>query len=217
MCPHPSIPVVHPISGDTLVNASWERTEAIGMTIADAAIRALEGSNATIISSEGISLRAKSFSLKISNKLYILAACCGLLNADTYGWKTMRSEVSAFTIGPASFCTIPGELYPEIANGGVMVCEEGDYVDNTLTTPIESPSLRSMMSSEHSFVFGLANDEIGYIIPYTQWDAKRPFAFDMEEPQYGEANSVGPNAAPIIYQELSKLIKELHEMSIDTL
>ena len=74
MCPHPSIPIVHPISGDTLLNASWERTEAIGMTIANAAIRALDSSNATTISSEGISLRAKSFSLKISNKLYILAA-----------------------------------------------------------------------------------------------------------------------------------------------
>ena len=44
-------------------------------------------------------------------------------------------------------------------------------------------------------VVGLANDEIGYVIPRSQWDAKAPFAYGRSEDQYGEVNSTGPQAA----------------------
>ena len=47
-------------------------------------------------------------------------------------------------------------------------------------------------------VLGLANDEIGYIIPKRQWDAVAPFASGRSSSQYGEINSVGPDTAGLL-------------------
>jgi hypothetical protein len=58
--------------------------------------------------------------------------------------------------------------------------------------PAEIPPVREMMPGEFKFVLGLANDEIGYIIPKSQWDVKAPFAYGREKAQYGEENSPGP-------------------------
>ena len=69
----------------------------------------------------------------------------------------MRSELSVFNIGPMSFVTIPGEIYPEIVNGGVEAPAEGDLG----IQPVEVPPIREMMSGDFKFVLGLANDEIG--------------------------------------------------------
>jgi hypothetical protein len=55
-------------------------------------------------------------------------------------------------------------------------------------------------------VLGLANDEIGYVIPRSQWDAKAPFAYGRDEDQYGEVNSVGPSAAGRLVAAFEKLL-----------
>ena len=47
-------------------------------------------------------------------------------------------------------------------------------------------------------LIGLANDEIGYIIPKRQWDEKPPFCYGRKKSQYGEVNSLGPETAPIL-------------------
>jgi len=35
-----------------------------------------------------------------------------------------------------------------------------------------------MMKGEYKFVFGLANDEIGYIIPKSEWDEVPPYLYN---------------------------------------
>jgi hypothetical protein len=47
-------------------------------------------------------------------------------------------------------------------------------------------------------LIGLGNDELGYFVPKRQWDEKPPFSYGLKKSQYGEQNSVGPDAAPII-------------------
>jgi len=39
------------------------------------------------------------------------------------------------------------------------------------------------------------HDELGYIIPGSQWDEEAPFAYGRDAPQYGETNSAGPRVA----------------------
>ena len=51
-----------------------------------------------------------------------------------------------------------------------------------------------------------SNDEIGYILPRSQWDAETPFAYGREDSQYGEINSVGPRAAPILAEAFAELL-----------
>jgi hypothetical protein len=115
-----------------------------------------------------------------------------------------RTEGAVWSIGPAEFLQIPGELYPEILNGGIVALPGRDYE----TAPVETPPLRELMSGTFRFAIGLANDEIGYIIPKSQWDAKAPFVYNGKA-YYGEGNSAGPDTAPIVYRELAKLIEEL--------
>ncbi len=41
-------------------------------------------------------------------------------------------------------------------------------------------------------LIGLADDEIGYIIPKAEWDEKPPYLQNAPKAWYGEENSVGP-------------------------
>ena len=56
------------------------------------------------------------------------------------------------------------------------------------------------MPGEKFLLVGLANDELGYIIPKRQWDDEAPFAYGRSSKQYGEVNSIGSETAPIIMQ-----------------
>ena len=88
-----------------------------------------------------------------------------------------KTEIDAFRLGPIEMLCIPGEVYPEIVDGGVESPEGADYPGE----PIEVPPLRPQMKGELNLVFGLANDEIGYILPKTQWDTKSPFTYGRDK------------------------------------
>ena len=60
--------------------------------------------------------------------------------------------------------------------------------------------------ARHRMVIGLANDELGYIIPRSQWDEKAPFAYGRKEAQYGEMNSVGDRVAPTLAEAFRSLL-----------
>ena len=64
------------------------------------------------------------------------------------------------------------------------------------------------LPGEKLLVFGLANDEIGYIIPKRQWDRKSPYCYGRKKSQYGEINSCGPDVAPIIMKALADRVRE---------
>ena len=68
--------------------------------------------------------------------------------------------------------------------------------------PIE-PAIYEQMKAPHRMLIGLANDEIGYIIPKRQWDEKPPFCYGRKKAQYGEVNSVGPETAPLAVRGVS--------------
>jgi len=67
------------------------------------------------------------------------------------------------------------------------------------------------MKGKLNMMVGLANDELGYIIPKSQWDKKPPYAYGRTKaPQYGEENSPGPDVAPTIHREALTLLKQFH-------
>jgi hypothetical protein len=116
-----------------------------------------------------------------------------------------RTELAVFKIGPVSFVTVPGEIYPEIINGGIEAPEGNDFG----IEPVEVPPVREKMPGKYKFVVGLANDEIGYIIPKSQWDVNAPFTYGREKSPYGEENSPGPETAPVLHRNLLEMLEEL--------
>ena len=69
------------------------------------------------------------------------------------------------------------------------------------------PSLLSQLTAKHRWVLGLAQDEVGYILPRRQWDAREPYTYDYKKAPYGEINSLGPDTAPLLlplYKDLAR-------------
>lgn len=202
MCTHPSLGVKD-LYTDTIYNEpSFDKVRAVGYTVASLSLNALAKPDTTI-EFPSIALNAKTLHLPLDNNTFIAADILGLLNRGVTGWITTRSEIAAFNIGPASFLSIPGELYPEILNGGVVAKDGRDFNIN----PVETPALRDLMPGKYKFAICLSNDEIGYIVPKSEWDVEEPYGYNKK--QYGEGNSLGDKTAPILYRELSELLKEL--------
>jgi exo-1,4-beta-D-glucosaminidase len=203
MTTHPSIGVKDPFRDTTYVEPSFDKIKAQGDTLGLIALRTLKGKTVEVREA-GINLRAKTFILPIKNSLLSAASALGLIDAGMSGWMKKRTEAAVWSIGPAMFLTLPGELYPEILNGGIVALPGRDFE----VEPLETPPLRTLMEGEFRFAIGLANDEIGYIIPKSQWDVKAPFVY-RDKAYYGEENSLGPETAPRLHKELSHLIRAL--------
>jgi hypothetical protein len=203
MTTHASMEVHDPFRDTVYVEPSFDKIRAQGDTLGLIVLRTME-EKAVEVREAGINLRAKTFELPLKNKLFRFAAAIGIMDADMTGWMKKRSEAAVWSIGPASFITFPGELYPEILNGGVVALPSRDFPID----PQETPPLRDLMQGAFRFGIGLANDEIGYIIPNSQWDVKKPYVY-RDKPYYGEQNSLGPETAPLLYKELHQLLKEL--------
>ena len=105
----------------------------------------------------------------VINKLFLAAEYLGLIDRGQMHWRTMRTEVALLTIGEVGVACVPGEIYPEVVNGGIERAPGGDFD----IAPVEVPPLRELMPGRIKFVFGLANDELGYIIPKSEWNKSR--------------------------------------------
>ena len=205
MTTHPSMAVKDPFSGEEFKEPTFEKAEAQGKQLALLALRSMENP-VEKLEDANISLIVRAIELPIKNRAFQLATMIGIFPRGTSGWMKMRTELSVFTIGPVSFVTIPGEVYPEIINGGIEAPDGQDF----LTVPLEIPSIRDMMPGKFKFVFGIANDEIGYIIPKSQWDVKPPYTFGSNKSPYGEENSLGPATAPALHYNLNEMLDELN-------
>jgi hypothetical protein len=161
--------------------------------------------------------------IPLANPVYKMGRTLGVLDRDAYAWKgnplvageklpsklgagemAMASEVSVLTLGEVQVACIPGEIYPETVLGGTPNPAEAgaDFPD----APVE-PVIYQTLKAKHKMLFGLANDEIGYIVPKRQWDEKPPYCYGRKKSQYGEGNSCGPETAPIICEALKGLVK----------
>ncbi len=206
MTTRPSFSIPDPFTGVPLTGATFNKTQAQGEQIGLLILKALDRNSATVVNKANIEIRAKTISIPLANRNFRLGFALGVIKHGTTGWMKIRTEVSAIRIGPASFITIPGEIYPEIVNGGI----ESPFGQDYPISPLEVPPLRSFMEGEYTFVFGLANDEIGYIIPKSEWDEEPPYLYNNDNSPYGEENSVGPEAGPIIYHQLVNLLKDIN-------
>jgi hypothetical protein len=184
--------------------ASFEKAQALGENLAVATVKALRGETAWKSTSSEVAVVARSVFAK-PKPLFALAGFLGLVHPGWF-WGKARTEVDAFRIGDIEVLTIPGELYPEIGNGGVEAPAGQDFT----IAPVETPSLRSQMQGKLTMIMGLANDELGYIVPRSQWDAEAPFAYGREKDQYGEENSFGPEVAPTLHAAALEVLGELH-------
>ncbi len=204
MTTHPSITVRDPFLERDFKEPSHDKTRAVGHQLVKRILERVRAGEVPSASSVPISIHARTLELKLANRGFMVAGLLGLLERGHSHWMQMRSEVAFLTIGDASIACIPGEIYPEIVNGGIVRAPGGDYD----IEPLEIPPVRDLMPGRVKFLFGLANDEIGYIIPKSEWDQKPPYLYGAKGAPYGEVNSVGPETAFQLHQAIRALIDE---------
>lgn len=128
----------------------------------------------------------------------------------------IETEISLVRIGPVKILGVPGEIFPELVIGGY----DGKYrygsplVGPTNKNPPDlksapkPPYLRKKLNAWHGLVIGLANDEIGYIVPEYDFQIAptRSLTPKPEGTHYEETNSIGRRATPILLEAYDKLL-----------
>ena len=207
MTTNPATTVVDPYTQQPFAPPSHDKARALGRRLAQAALGAVRTGLGVPQTDPRLAFAARTIELKIDNPLFRLASALGLFGRGLPRLNTIRSEVAVVTFGDASMMCVPGELYPEIANGGIVHPPGADFD----IMPVETPPLRELMPGRVKFLIGLANDEVGYIIPKSEWDDQAPWLYGSAERHYGEINSLGPETGPRIHAELKALATSLRE------
>jgi hypothetical protein len=156
---------------------SHARALKIGEIVADAALAAL--ATAPYATSTQVSVAHKDILIPLENQSLVALNTAGLfdrqLTTDGAGQVGVLTEMYAVRLGPAVFITVPGELFPELANGGFgRDLPGGDAETNCPAAdtgrPYE-PVIRDQFAGvTYKFLFGLGQDELGYIVPkYDFW------------------------------------------------
>lgn len=197
-------------TGQLAPRDTFRFAESVGRPAARAAIAALKP--AKPITPTSLSYRETEVTIPVANKNYLMASAAGIFK----GRKPMGGDppVTRAPVGlleilaggrPAiQAAMIPGELYPELSLGQISRDPNADFP----LAPFEPGIKSDVLTAPVRIVVGLANDEIGYIIPKAQWDQQPPYTFGAAKQWYGEVNSVGPEAAPVIIQAIGALARK---------
>jgi hypothetical protein len=205
--------------GEALPEDTFEKNERYGQLLAEAADRALREARAVTLTP--IEVRHRPLFLPLANKLYLVARQLGVFEREAFAWTgdsakaqpvekfdgkqpvCVRSEIAWLRLGDLEIAAIPGEIYPELVLGKVQDPPDpgADFPD----APVE-PAIYAQMPGRHRMLIGLANDELGYIIPKRQWDEKPPYCYGRKSAQYGEINSLGPDTAPLLCEAFRDLV-----------
>ncbi len=167
-----------------------------------------------------INFARKEFYADVENPVLTIACDIGILTADKFTRKDapnywcLKSEITYFEIGGKKLLLLPGELFPELVFGGALSAEESGTGKGTEFNP---RILCDIVEDENILVFGLANDELGYILPPNDFvlNEKSPYIENGRDKHdrrhYEETNSMGPRTAQVIADAVEEIIKTINK------
>ena len=128
----------------------------------------------------------------------------------------IETEVSVLDIGPARLLGMPAEIFPELAIGGY----DGKYSfgrpvvdpagpERNLKQAPKGPYLHDLIKAPVAMLVGLANDELGYLVPGYDFKVRPSKSLLPRLPgHYEETNSIGPSATKILTDAAARLLAE---------
>ncbi|MFT5357961.1 MAG: hypothetical protein ACI9KE_005198 [Polyangiales bacterium] len=211
-------------------NNTIELAHGVGEQFAAFTLEAMETS--TQEESAALAFRARDFELAVDNPLFIFGFTVGIfptrtprpanpaipLSAGNTGY--IRTEVAVVDIGRARLLLVPGELDPSLFVGGY----DGSYtpadrpiVNEEVTNPPdlslapEGPYMRDRAAEggfDYVLLFGLANDELGYLVPTYDYQLSEDSPYFEQAPgdHYEETNGIGPNTWPNVEEQMNALL-----------
>jgi hypothetical protein len=193
-----------PATGTIAAENSFRKTQVLGERIADLTADAARSAKPASIGK--VEFAERLVAIPVTNRGFEMAAQADLYKGrkKTTAEGTTNAPVGLIRMSGGqpvlAIALVPGEMYPELSVGGVERYMGADFPD----APIETP-IKSMLHAQFKMLIGLADDEIGYIIPKAEWDEKPPYLQNAKKAWYGEENSVGPDAAARIAAAMQEL------------
>jgi len=153
--------------------------ERMGRAYAEAALAALATQPA--VASERLDVRRTEFDLPLANPLLVMAQQMGVLRVRQPVNGAITTSCTFIDLGAAQIITIPGELLPRLGF-----------------------AIKAAMPGPCKILVGLADDEIGYILPDDEFVP--PADYLNPGRQYEESMSVGPTTGSRILAAARELI-----------
>lgn len=160
-----------------------------------------------------INIRTEPLTLECENTIFKLGKIIGILNNDIRKKPLdttmyILTEISYMELGDRQIgmFLMPGELYSELYSGNFLPAEQSANGFDA-----DYKVLSEMTDCERSFVVGLCNDALGYIIPDNDFLNNEWLGFfDICKDRFGrthyeETNSVGPDTAGAILEAMDSL------------
>ncbi|MBO5274693.1 MAG: hypothetical protein J6I45_08780 [Clostridia bacterium] len=181
--------------GDAVVNRDLTGEQLVNCYIYTADERPIDQSIKTV---------RVEFELPMENTLFIYYKFLGILQNDVkrglFGGYSIRSELTLIQLGDLTLALLPCEIFPELVFG------TGNDTD---PAPLEE--IAEAYGIENLVIVGLANDELGYVIPPSDFvlDENLPYIAEAEGDHYEETNSTSPRAAEAIAEAFERALKKL--------
>ena len=162
-----------------------------------------------------LALSRKKFVVPMDNIAFLLLKALGILknrpvpaeSATGYGVET---ELSVLALDGVAVALLPGEIFPELVLGG-----EYGRANINGKNPRPLCKIAEEQGIETLIIAGLVNDEIGYIVPPSDFlvNEKMPYlerTMDYKgEDHYEETNSIGPECAGAVADAFAEAVKAL--------
>jgi hypothetical protein len=168
---------------------SFEEAGFMGKRLAEAGAKALDVVDSDQLSEENeklpvVGVEKKEVRAKLTNILYKLAFRRKLLpdRRDRNGY--IQTEVNLIRIGGLWLAAVPGEMLPKLG--------------------LQLKTWMKEAGAQTAGVIGLANDELGYILPAE--DFKYPWNPFRPGRHYEETNSIGKEIGPRVMEGIRSLI-----------
>ena len=126
---------------------TYEQAESTGRAMAAEVAKALSG--ASYVSDPHILIRKADIDLPVSNWILHVMRLMRIFKRKLHAGK-VRTESWLVEIDGAQILTLPGQAFCQIGL-----------------------ELKAALPGPHKFIFGLANDELAYIMPPEEWDPSR--------------------------------------------
>lgn len=200
---------------------SFERTQAIGETVAEAVFEALDNGDDMPI--DLLRVRSYAITAPVTNPNYLAMMKAGVLSAagdsiaTTLYYLSLISKQSGGGLrAAAEFLTLPGEVFPELIYG-VANFHRTDCPQAHTGRPYE-PAIWPLLKADYRFILGMAPDEYGYVVPQYDFVPLPPRPFPVGQPtpdacaamgvpaHYHETNSVSHEMAPAVTCGIVRLL-----------
>jgi hypothetical protein len=157
-----------------------------------------------------ISVSSVKVELPLDNTYFFFGKFLGILDNPTKRGESetgylIESELGVLTFGEITFALIPGEIFPELVSGKGL--KNGD--------PEPLCDIAKRHGIENLLVLGLCNDELGYILPQSNFKLNEELPYIetvkdyLGEDHYEETNSLGIRTAEKIAEAFERALEAL--------